>query len=437
VLPGARSSRSPDTPSERDRLAVSRLLRFYRPDASRWWAARGEAWQLALVIEAVATAYERSHSPGYVNALSRWFARHHNRRSRFFDDDAWYVNTWLRCYDVTGDPGFLAAARAGFADLLAGWDAECGGGLWWSHDRTYKNAITTELFLLAAARLARRCPDDSEAYLDWATRAWHWFDHSGLINVDGLVNDGLAGCVNNGGATWTYNQGVLLGGLAELWRSTGDDALLQRAHRVATAAIAHLTSAGILHELCEREGSCDQDQLIFKGVFAQGLARLHHADPAHGYADFLIANADSVWRRARDRRDRIGLSWAGPPGRITPASHAAGTLLLGQVALLETGGECWRVRPVASSRGEWIHNGRAVRVTAAEERPHALTIRYRGRTPIGYVGVDVDGAVIAHGLLFLRELTSVSVDVFLRAGEHIVTLKPQVGVVDLESVSIR
>ena len=38
-----------------------------------------------------------------------------------------------------------------------------------------------------------------------------------------LVNDGLtAGCANNGGTTWTYNQGVILGGLAALHELTGD-----------------------------------------------------------------------------------------------------------------------------------------------------------------------------------------------------------------------
>jgi predicted alpha-1,6-mannanase (GH76 family) len=311
---------------ERERRAVARLLRFYRPRAGRYWPARGAGWQLALVIEAVATAYGHHGQDAHAGALTRWLRRHRARRSRLFDDDLWYVNAWLRCFDVTGDPAFLSAARAGFADTLRGWDDTCGGGMWWGHDRTYKNAITNELFLLAAARLARRAPGD---HLAWAQRAWSWFDHSGLTNVDGLVNDGLAGCVNNGGTTWTYNQGVLLGGLAELSLATGDASLLTPAYRVADAAIAHLAPRGILREPSEPD--CDGDQLIFKGIFAQGLARL-----GERYRGFLEANADSVWHRARTRDGAIGLCWAGPPSRVTAATHASGTLLLGAVVSLDT-----------------------------------------------------------------------------------------------------
>jgi predicted alpha-1,6-mannanase (GH76 family) len=314
-----------DSAGERELRAVARLLRFYRPRAGRFWPARGAAWQLALVIEAVATAYEHGGQDGHARALNRWLGRHRARRSRFFDDDLWYVNAWLRCFDVTGDPAFLTAAQAGFAAVLPGWDDTCGGGMWWGHERTYKNAITNELFLLAASRLARRAPGD---YLDWARRAWAWFDHSGLINVDGLVNDGLAGCVNNGATTWTYNQGVLVSGLAELCLATGDVGLLTPAYRVADAAIAHLAPGGILREPSEPDS--DADQLIFKGVLAQGLARL-----GEGYRGFLRANAESVWERARTPGDAIGLCWAGPPIAVTGASHASGTLLLGAVAGLE------------------------------------------------------------------------------------------------------
>jgi predicted alpha-1,6-mannanase (GH76 family) len=318
----------------RERRAIARLLRFYRPGAGRWFPPTGAAWQLALAIEAVVTAYARTGEPAYRDALRAWLRRHHARRSRFFDDNGWYVNAWLRAYEVTGDDDFLTAARAGFADLTAGWDDTCGGGLWWSQDRRYKNAITTALFLLAAGRLARMRPDEP-AYARWATQAWEWFDAVGLVNRDHLVNDGLEHCHNNGGTTWTYNQGVIISALVELWRLTGATPYLDRAHAIATAATTHLVhpNSAILREPSEPD--CDQDQQIFKGILAQGLGRLCRADPARSatHRTVLLANAEAVWHRARDRRDRFGLVWSGPPGRVTPATHASATLLLGEVAL--------------------------------------------------------------------------------------------------------
>ena len=48
---------------------------------------------------------------------------------------------------------YLDAARTIFARNLGGWDEVCGGGLWWNTERTYKNAITNELFITLAAQL--------------------------------------------------------------------------------------------------------------------------------------------------------------------------------------------------------------------------------------------------------------------------------------------
>lgn len=315
--------------SERARRAVARLLRFYRPGAGLFRRATGDAWQLALAVEAVATEYERTSDIGYARALHRWLDRHGGRRSRFYDDDGWYVNAWLRGFEVTGDERFLHAARAGFADLLSGWDDVCGGGLWWSRDRTYKNAITNELFLLAAARLASTVDGARE----WADRSWRWFEGSGLINNEQLVNDGLHECRNNGDTTWTYNQGVLISALVTLAGQTDDRSLLATAAGIARATTTRLAPGGILRE--PSEPACDRDQEIFKGVLAQGLGRLCHADEP-GTRDleaFLRANADSVWQRARTTDDAFGVSWS-EPSPVTPASHASATLLLVEVASL-------------------------------------------------------------------------------------------------------
>lgn len=329
---------------ERDRLAVKKLRRFFNSWSGRWKTPTGEAWQPALAIEAMVNTYDRTRDVKYLSVVERSFARYRGRRSHFFDDDGWYLNAWLRAYDVTGDPKYLDEAEALFAGMTEAWDDVCGGGLWWNKDRGYKNAITNELFLLAAARLHRRVrtPTGEGGYHDWALRTWNWFDASGMINASHQVNDGLDGsCANNGGVTWTYNQGVILGGLVELWRITRDDTYLVRARQIADAAIDTLVDAeSILTEPGEPE-TCSGDALIFKGIFVQGITRLYLADPENrpDYWTFLTANADSVWNASRGRCNGIGSAWAGPSGKPNAATQASACLLLGGIALLYAGGE--------------------------------------------------------------------------------------------------
>ena len=158
----------------------------------------------------------------------------------------WYANAWLRAYDVTGDKAFLTEAQAIFSDMTKAWDNTCGGGIYWTSERNYKNAITNELFLLVAARLARRVPNGTGpgSYHDWALKETDWFvNKSGMINGQKLINDGLtpSTCKNNNQATWSYNQGVILGGLTEMWRLTGDRGYLANAEQIADAVITRMT----------------------------------------------------------------------------------------------------------------------------------------------------------------------------------------------------
>ena len=329
--------------------AMRRLLTSFRPGLIRpgraeWRTPTGHAWQPAIAVEAVLTAYECTGDPAYRNVVAASFARYRGRRSLFCDDDAWYLNAWLRAHDRTGERPYLDEARALFATLVPYWDQQCGGGVWWRRDRRYKNAVTNELFLLAAAGLHRRTEgEEAGGYLDWARRSWAWFRDSGMINAEGLVNDGLADdCANNGGPTWTYNQGVILGGLVELWRATGEAELLAQARRTAEAAIATLSDPdGVLHEPGDPLAA-SRDAHAFKGIFARGLGRLAEVGPQVGfdrtpYLACLRTNADALVTRAGDGRHGYGMSWAGPPGPVDAATQASACLLLGEVARLGSG----------------------------------------------------------------------------------------------------
>jgi predicted alpha-1,6-mannanase (GH76 family) len=303
-------------PDYRARAAagIRALQRWYAPPAGRWETTGW--WNAASALTAVIRYMRYTGDRSYLENIETTFAaaqlEHAGFINGYFDDNGWWALAWIAAYDLTGESRYLSAARTIFAHNQGGWDSTCSGGLWWNQEREYKNAITNELLLALAARLHQRTPGDQD-YRAWALRAWEWLSASGLIGGSGLVNDGLtAACANNGGTTWTYNQGVILGGLAALYQITDDRAYLREGEIIADAALTALTDpAGILTEPCEPFG-CDGDQTQFKGIFVRYLHEFCRLSDRPAYRAFILANADSVWDNARNAADQFGLRWAGP-----------------------------------------------------------------------------------------------------------------------------
>ena len=135
-----------------------------------------------------------------------------------------------------------------------------------------------------------------------------------MIDSQSLINDGLnatnpAACINNHQTTWTYNQGVILGGLAELYKADRDPALISKAQSIANAAMTTLvTKTGVLAE--PPGGGPDLPQ--FKGIFMRNLVRLNHAAPKAEYKAFAYANAASIWKNDQGANHQFGSQWQGP-----------------------------------------------------------------------------------------------------------------------------
>ena len=115
------------------------------------------------------------------------------------DDKLWVVLTYLRgaAYASTHDKKwvepFLQRARTFYDSASAGWDeSTCGGGMYWGPRGwcwSYKNAVTTELWITASVGMYEVFGE--EWMLEAAIKGWVWFEKSGMINDQGLVNDGL------------------------------------------------------------------------------------------------------------------------------------------------------------------------------------------------------------------------------------------------------
>jgi predicted alpha-1,6-mannanase (GH76 family) len=304
------------------RAGVERLQAWYAPQTGLYNTTGW--WNSANAITVLVDFMRVSGSKKYLPVLSHTFqvapgTGRPGFLNEYYDDEGWWALAWIDAYDLTRDPRYLAMARSIFADMAGGWDATtCGGGIWWSKKRTYKNAIANELFLSVAAHLANRAanPANKAQYIGWANREWQWFQASGMINRQHLVNDGLTStnpraCVNNGRTTWSYNQGVILGALVELHRADPGTGALHTASVIANAALRHLTDAGdVLHDTCEPD--CGADGTQFKGIFVRNLMALNESSPDPTYRTFVHANADSIWQKDRSSRNEFGTVWSGP-----------------------------------------------------------------------------------------------------------------------------
>lgn len=300
-------------------------------------------WNSANAVTAVADYTRVSDDQQYIREFPKVFTAAQRTSpgflNNYYDDEGWWALAWIDVYDITHEKRYLNMSESIFADMAGGWDETCSGGIWWSKDRKYKNAIANELFLSVAAHLASRSSDerDQARYREWAEREWAWFAKTGMINADYQVNDGLDGnCANNHKTTWTYNQGVVLGGLAELYGQTHEKTLLDEANAIAAATLKNSTlidKQGILHEPCEP--NCGADGTQFKGIFVRNLARLYRESEAGTYNAFVIANAKSIWRGMMPPEYGIGVIWSSPYGEVNASTQSSGVDALVAAAAVE------------------------------------------------------------------------------------------------------
>ncbi|WP_213000283.1 glycoside hydrolase family 76 protein [Winogradskya consettensis] len=341
--------------ADRAAAAADALMYSYQPDTA-WWPSSW--WNSAVAVTTMMDWMARSgRTQEYGWVVDRTFevnkvafpagvkssdAIEGHFISRAIDDAAWWGLAWVKAYDLTGNPKYRDEAVI-IANYVNGfWDTStCGGGVWWDRERTYKNAVTSGLYVRLAASLHNRLPGDT-TWLNRAVTGWNWFAASGLINAAGLVNDGLTtACANNGQTVYTYNQGLAIGASLEVWRATGNANALAASRRLADAAISSpvLTRGGILTESCDAaDRTCDDNGKQFKGVFMRYLGDLADATGEAGYRTYARTQADSIWNADRDSLNRIGQRWSGQTSSAYPNARDWRTQASGLGALIAATG---------------------------------------------------------------------------------------------------
>ncbi|MEN0129870.1 MAG: GH92 family glycosyl hydrolase [Brevundimonas sp.] len=319
---------------QRSASAARTLMSDYDPKKA-WWPSSW--WNSAVATNTVIDYMSRTGDRSYLEQVDNTFEKDKgkfpagelsgdellgNFTSRAIDDSEWWGLTWIAAYDLTHDRKYLDMAVT-IADYVQGYwdDSTCGGGVWWDAERTYKNAVTNGLYVRLTAELHNRLDGDT-TWLQRSQTGWDWLTASGLINADGLVNDGLtADCKNNGGTVWSYNQGLAIGAGLELHRATGEAEPLRTAKLLANSALAStkLVKGGVLTESCDAlDATCDDNGKQFKGVFMRYFGDLADETGAQRYATFVDKQAATIWNQDRAAGDRLGVRWAGGTSKAHP-----------------------------------------------------------------------------------------------------------------------
>ncbi|KAK8040018.1 glycoside hydrolase family 76 protein [Apiospora rasikravindrae] len=315
------------------KASINALNTYYDNTTGRW-NPKVNWWYSGIALQAILDYMQTTGSEEYLaqaqhtidiqRAPLDWYPQGGGDfRADSTDDTAWWALALLRMYELTGNSTYLDIAKEDEAYIFKYWLPEtCKGGVIWNiPELKYKNAISNELYLELAASLHNLIPGDT-FYLNRSMTQWAWFNSSGMINSQWLINDGLlepdpsdsSVCRNNNAEVWTYNQGVVLGGLVELHKATGDQKYLDTAIKIADAVVnsATLSPGGILTETCSETDSCTTNGWSFKGIFMNRLAKLNKALSGNPYSDYIRTNEQTMYSNARNGSDFYGGIWQKP-----------------------------------------------------------------------------------------------------------------------------
>jgi predicted alpha-1,6-mannanase (GH76 family) len=301
--------------------ATARALQSMQDKTTHLWQKAGW-WNSANIFESLID-FHKITGKNFDMEIHRVYKRNVYKRNRnfmrdnAFDDNEWWALAWLKAYTMTGNKKYEHIAELIFRDMIArSWDTVCGGGMRWENNGTYKNAVTNELFMTLSLRLSMATKDTAmkRFYFDWGMKEWLWFRHSGMYTDTAWITDGIgADCagVFRKGLNLTYNQGIILGALKDLYTITSDTAYILEAKKIAYSSIRRYSnSLGVLTEPGKVTGGVDKNQ--FKGIFVRNLAVLNTVLHDDTIKAFILHNADYAWSHARDANNYFDFYWSGP-----------------------------------------------------------------------------------------------------------------------------
>jgi predicted alpha-1,6-mannanase (GH76 family) len=281
-----------------------------------------QAEQLEMVLDACERSADASRRQMFTN-LFRGFIADHGRlwtNNDFNDDIMWMVIACARGGLLTGNPEFIAVARTNFDACFArAWSPDLGGGLWWKTDQQSKNACVNGPAAIAAALLARACPEP--AYRETARRIFAWERATLFDPGTGRVFDHIRRGGQVARQAFSYNQGTFVGA-ANFLDATNEAAL------AAEFAMNQLSHDGLLPAYGE-----SGDAAGFNGICVRWVARfMKDRGGQSRWEPWLQKNADTAWRlRDKTRQLAWGRGLEPTPDRTLDSWSCSSAVVMLQV----------------------------------------------------------------------------------------------------------
>ncbi|MCW2926342.1 MAG: glycosyl hydrolase [Thermoleophilia bacterium] len=255
---------------------------------------RTEAWPLGQVLHGRVILAMQDGDWQRVDGIFREFESYRSgdgftggvgAGGRYYDDNEWIGLAAMQAFDATGDRRYLEHAERTFRMVRSGEHPD-GGMYWYEQGRTGRHTCS----VAPGGQLAMQLYEATHEarYLEYAKEQAAWMG-ANLRRDDGLYGDNLSDAGSFDPTAYSYNQGTPIGLDVQLYRATGEQRYLDRAHKTAQAALRHFGTEDRLWKQAP----------VFNAIFFRNLLALHAVDPDPAYVRALDGYLERAWRDAR------------------------------------------------------------------------------------------------------------------------------------------
>lgn len=286
-------------------------LRLYYTNSNKEGVAA--IWTQAVYWDMVMNACKRTNDEKYRSMIEDFYQGGYACYDKYnwnnsvvwfiYDDIMWWVISFARAYEITGEQKFLTHSVAGFDRVWSGapgiddgsYDPENGGMYWgWKSDQRGKTACINYPTVVAAMTLHNITGDPS--YFDKAVEIYNWARTTLFDTNNGRVADHKVGSEPTNWTLHVYNQATCIGAAVMLYKKTGEQQYLDD---------AVLAADYTRDNMCDSKGilpfETGIEQGIYTAIFSQYIIRLIEDGNQTRYLEWMRYNINKGWANKDSR----------------------------------------------------------------------------------------------------------------------------------------